>query len=71
MVETLDLPTRVPGELGASMLLEVMRRDKKSVGGLTFVLPCAAQDGRMSLETVHDPDPRALDVAFSAVGVGS
>ena len=28
-----------------------MRRDKKAVGGLTFVLP-----GPMGLETVHDPD---------------
>jgi hypothetical protein len=41
-----------------------MRRDKKSVGGLTFVLP-----GPLGLETVHDPDPRAIDVAFQAVGV--
>jgi hypothetical protein len=42
-----------------------MRRDKKSVGGLTFVLP-----GSQGLQTVHDPDRRALDVAFRAVGVG-
>ena len=43
-----------------------MRRDKKSVGGLTFVLP-----GPMGLETVHDPDARAIDVAFRAVGVAA
>jgi hypothetical protein len=66
-VASLDLPTRVPGDLEVSTLLDVMRRDKKSVGGLTFVLPGAG--GGTTLETVHDPDPRALDVAFAAVGV--
>jgi hypothetical protein len=25
--------------------------------------------GPLGLEAVHDPDPRALDVAFAAVGV--
>ncbi len=65
-VESLGLPTSVPGPIVASDLLDVMRRDKKSAGGLTFVLPGA--DG---LETVDDPDPRALDVAFAAVGVES
>ncbi len=54
----------MPGGVSAAELLDVMRRDKKSIGGLTFVLPGA--DG---LETVDDPDPRALDVAFAAVGV--
>ena len=44
--------------------IAVMRRDKKAAGGLTFVLP-----GANGLETVEDPDPRALDVAFAAVGV--
>jgi 3-dehydroquinate synthase len=67
VVDALGLPTSVPGEMEASALLDVMRRDKKSVGGLTFVLPGA--DGGTMLETVHDPDPRALDVAFAAVGV--
>jgi 3-dehydroquinate synthase len=69
VVAALDLPVRVPGDLDAAVLLDVMRRDKKSVGGLTFVLPGA--DGGTTLETVHDPDPRALDVAFAAVGVES
>ncbi|HXY92601.1 MAG TPA: 3-dehydroquinate synthase [Acidimicrobiia bacterium] len=64
VVESLGLPARVPGEVAATALLDVMRRDKKSAGGLTFVLP-----GEEGLETVHDPDPRALDVAFAAVGV--
>jgi 3-dehydroquinate synthetase len=66
VVVALDLPTAVPGAPSAEALLASMRRDKKSVGGLTFVLP-----GPLGLETVHDPDARALAVAFAAVGVGS
>jgi 3-dehydroquinate synthetase len=65
VVSALDLPTAVPGTADPEALLASMRRDKKSLGGLTFVLP-----GPMGLETVHDPDPRALAVAFRAVGVG-
>jgi len=42
----------------------VMRRDKKSAGGLAFVLPGA--DG---LTVVDDPPAHALDVAFRSVGV--
>ncbi|HEX9467739.1 MAG TPA: 3-dehydroquinate synthase [Acidimicrobiia bacterium] len=64
MVAAFDLPTTVPGEPRAEELLQSMRRDKKSKGGLTFVLA-----GPNGLETVHDPDPRALAVAFRAVGV--
>jgi 3-dehydroquinate synthase len=67
VVAALDLPTAVPSTTpvpAAEELLGSMRRDKKSVGGLTFVLP-----GAMGLEVVHDPDPRALEVAFRAVGV--
>jgi 5-deoxy-5-amino-3-dehydroquinate synthase len=66
LVESLGLPTSVPGDVDASALLDVMHHDKKSVGGLTFVLP-----GATGLEAVHDPDPRAVDVAFAAVGVRS
>ena len=65
VVSALDLPTAVPGDADRAALVESMQRDKKSVGGLTFVLP-----GPLGLETVHDPDERALDVAFAAVGVG-
>jgi 3-dehydroquinate synthase len=65
-VASLGLPTSVPGPIAVADLLDVMRRDKKASGGLTFVLP-----GANGLETVEDPDPRALDVAFAAVGVGS
>jgi 5-deoxy-5-amino-3-dehydroquinate synthase len=70
LVSALDLPTAVPGVLSKERpdrdaLVASMQRDKKAVGGLTFVLP-----GPLGLETVHDPDARALDVAFAAVGVG-
>jgi 3-dehydroquinate synthase len=65
VVAALDLPTAVPGPADREALLSSMRRDKKAVGGLTFVLP-----GPLGLETVHDPDADSLDVAFGAVGVG-
>ena len=69
VLDALDLPTTVEGGPDAAVLLEVMRRDKKASGGLTFVLP-ERRDGEIVLDAVHDPDPRALDVAFAAVGVG-
>jgi 3-dehydroquinate synthase len=67
LVSSLDLPTAVPdaGRADRDALIASMQRDKKAVGGLTFVLP-----GPLGLETVHDPDAHALDVAFRAVGVG-
>jgi 3-dehydroquinate synthetase len=62
----LDLPDRVPPGLTADALTEVMRRDKKAAGGLTFVLP-----GPDGVTRVDDPPPAALAAAFAAVGVGS
>ncbi|MET0894867.1 MAG: 3-dehydroquinate synthase family protein, partial [Acidimicrobiia bacterium] len=74
VLESLDLPTAVDASglsgMKASELLDVMRRDKKASGGLTFVLPKHDVDG-VVLELVDDPDPSALDVAFAAVGVRS
>jgi 3-dehydroquinate synthase len=65
MLTALKLPTAVPaGVPGAGELEALMRRDKKSTGGLTFVLPGA--DG---LERVDDPPASALVAAFRAVGV--
>lgn len=64
VVAGLGLPTEVPVEADAATLETVMRRDKKTTGGLTFVLPGA--DG---LERVDDPPPAALSRAFRAVGV--
>ncbi|GMU78222.1 MAG: 3-dehydroquinate synthase [Acidimicrobiia bacterium] len=65
LVAGLGLPTEAPG-LGAGALLAVMTRDKKAHGGLTFVLA-----GPSGLETVDDPSPAALAVAFRAVGIDS
>jgi 5-deoxy-5-amino-3-dehydroquinate synthase len=63
VVASLELPVQVPADVDRVELLEAMRRDKKSKGGLTFVLP-----GANGLELVDDPPARALDVAFAAVG---
>jgi 5-deoxy-5-amino-3-dehydroquinate synthase len=70
LLDALDLPTTVSGAPDAEELIDVMRRDKKASGGLTFVLP-TGRDGEWALETVHDPDRRAIDVALAAVGVRS
>jgi 5-deoxy-5-amino-3-dehydroquinate synthase len=64
IVRSLELPTHAPNGMTREELIAVMRRDKKSVGGLTFVLA-----GPHGLERVDDPDARALEAAFSAVGV--
>jgi 3-dehydroquinate synthase len=64
LVRSLGLPTEAPPGVRADELLDVMRRDKKSGGGLTFVLL-----GPRGLERVDDPDPTALAKAFAAVGV--
>jgi 5-deoxy-5-amino-3-dehydroquinate synthase len=63
----LGLPVTVPGgdALDADALVEIMRRDKKAKGGLTFVVP-----GPRGLETVDDPPVSALRHAFLSVGVG-
>src|SRR4029453_1959613 len=55
-------PARVPGDGSREDLLQVMKRDKKAKGGLTFVLP-----GPNGLEIVDDLPARALDAAFSSV----
>ena len=70
LLTALDLPTAVPGDPRADALLDVMRRDKKAAGGLTFVLPERRQ-GDVVLDMVHDPQRAAIDVAFAAVGVRS
>jgi 3-dehydroquinate synthase len=64
LLAALDLPTVAPPGLAARDLLPLMQRDKKSSGGLTFILPGA--DG---LERVDDPDAGALGKAFAAVGI--
>ena len=64
LVASLGLPTSVPDGADAADLVEVMRRDKKARGGLTFVLR-----GDNGLETVTDPPAPALEHALRAVGV--
>ena len=46
------------------MLVAIMARDKKSGGGLTFVLA-----GPSGIERVDDPDPAAVRKALAAIGV--
>ena len=55
--------TRRPA-CAADDLLAIMARDKKSGGGLTFVL-----DGPSGIERVDDPDPAAVRKALAAIGV--
>lgn len=64
---TLGLLTEVPGgaDLEPEALVELMRRDKKASGGLTFVLP-----GPNGIERVDDPPEHALHDAFTSVGIG-
>ena len=64
LAEALGLPVTVPPDLKRSDLVQFMRRDKKAVGGLRFVL-----QGPNGLERVDNPSDLALDVAFSAVGL--
>jgi 5-deoxy-5-amino-3-dehydroquinate synthase len=64
LVAALGLPAAVFEHVRAEDLLLVMARDKKSHGGLSFVLP-----GGHGLEVVHDPPAPALRRAFDAVGV--
>jgi 5-deoxy-5-amino-3-dehydroquinate synthase len=64
LVTGLGLPATVLARVRAEDLLTVMARDKKSHGGLSFVL-----EGRDGLEIVDDPPAPALQRAFEAVGV--
>jgi len=64
IVSALGLHGRAPEGLDASKLLELMRRDKKAKGGLTFVLP-----GPSGFERVDDPPAAALERALESVGV--
>jgi 3-dehydroquinate synthase len=66
IVRGLGLPVEAPPGLHADELLPIMARDKKSTGGLTFVLA-----GPSGIEKVDDPDPAALRKAFAAVGIAT
>ena len=64
LVGALGLPVQAPGGMNAAELVAIMKRDKKSAGGLTFVL-----DGPSGIERVDDPDPIAITKALAAIGV--
>jgi 5-deoxy-5-amino-3-dehydroquinate synthase len=64
LVRALGLPAQAPAGLRADELVPIMARDKKSGGGLTFVLA-----GPSGIERVVDPDPAAVRKAFAAIGV--
>jgi len=64
LVAGLGLPTQAPPGLRAEDLVPIMARDKKSGGGLTFVLA-----GPSGIERVDDPDPAAVRKALAAIGV--
>ena len=64
LVHDLGLPTYAPPGLRAEDLIAIMGRDKKSAGGLTFVL-----DGPNGIERVDDPDPGAVRKALAAIRV--
>jgi shikimate kinase/3-dehydroquinate synthase len=64
VLRAVGLPVIAPAGLAAGDLVDLMRRDKKASGGLTFVLL-----GPNGLELVDDPPPAALARAFAAIGV--
>jgi 5-deoxy-5-amino-3-dehydroquinate synthase len=64
LVGRLGLPTRAPAGLRADDVVAIMARDKKSGGGLTFMLA-----GPHGIERVDDPDSAAVRKALSTVGI--
>src|SRR5439155_23478179 len=52
ILERVGLPVAAPPGMPAGEVMELMRRDKKASGGLTFMLP-----GPNGIERVDDPDP--------------
>jgi 5-deoxy-5-amino-3-dehydroquinate synthase len=64
LVGALGLPTHAPPGLRGDDLVPIMARDKKSDGGLTFMLA-----GPSGIERVDDPDPAAVRKALAAIGI--
>lgn len=56
------LPMRIPDGTDVGSLVPLMFRDKKAIGGLTFVL-----DGPEGVEVVHDVDPVVVEATLEAV----
>jgi 3-dehydroquinate synthase len=64
LVAALGLPVEAPPGLRADDVVPIMARDKKSGGGLTFMLA-----GPSGIERVDDPDPAAVRKALAAIGI--
>jgi 5-deoxy-5-amino-3-dehydroquinate synthase len=64
LIGALGLPTHAPSGLRGDDLVPIMARDKKSGGGLTFMLA-----GPRGIERVDDPDPAAVRKALAAIGI--
>jgi 3-dehydroquinate synthase len=64
VIGALGLPLEAPPGLRADDVVPIMARDKKSGGGLTFVLA-----GPSGIERVHDPDPAAVRKALASIGI--
>jgi len=60
VIEAYGLDASLPAGLSHDELLALMARDKKAVGGLTFVL-----DGDRGVELVTDVDPAAVRAALT------
>ncbi len=61
-VATYDLPASLPPGADPAELVGLFARDKKAIGGVTFVL-----DGPRGVEVVTDIPPDAIDAAFEAI----
>ena len=64
LVAALGLPTHAPPGLRGDDIVSLMGRDKKSGGGLTFMLA-----GPGGIERVDEPDPAAVRKALAAIGI--
>jgi 5-deoxy-5-amino-3-dehydroquinate synthase len=62
MVAAYDLPSSLPSGVDPAELMRLFRRDKKAIGGLTFVL-----DGPKGVEVVTDVPLDAINAALEAI----
>ena len=62
VVESYHLPSRLPEDVDADALVELMGRDKKALDGLTFVL-----DGAGGVEVVKGVDPDQVRLTLEAI----
>ncbi len=62
MVAAYDLPSSLPSGVDKAELMRLFRRDKKALGGLTFVL-----DGPRGVEVVTEISPDAIHAGLGAI----